>query len=273
MDSLRVEDFNLKHTIESGQIFRYEKIGDFYYVVAGDKIIKVKQEGNELLFDGVSEEFFENYFRLDDDYKKIINSIGEDERVRGTVEEYKGLRLMRQEPFECLVSFICSSVSAIPTIKQRLNNLAKAFGRPIELNGYDSHSFPEQIDHVDETKNLGLGFRAKYVDNAFKNIDRDWLVSLKNTSYGEAKQELMKLPGVGPKISDCVLLFSLDFSQAFPVDVWVKRVMEELYFEKQQTPDNKIVEFAQEHFGKNAGYAQQFLYHYRRLLNQPATSH
>ena len=139
-------------------------------------------------------------------------------------------------------------------------------GCRIELDGYETYSFPEKIDYVDDSRNLGLGFRAKFVGNAFKKIDREWLGSLRSKPYEEAKQALIALPGVGPKIADCVLLFSLEFSQAFPVDVWIKRVMEELYFNSQKTPEKKIAEFAQEYFGKNAGYAQQFLYHYRRLL-------
>lgn len=266
MNKIKTKDFDLKHTLECGQLFRCEKKDGFHYLNARDKLIKLKQEGNELFFEGASEEFIKNYFALDENYKKIISELKKDKFVASAIKKYPGLRICRQDPWECLFSFILSSASNIPKIKRNIEELSKCFGKKIKLGSYESYSFPEkgEIKELCTIKKCGCGFRSKYVYETASTADEKWLNSLRKLNYKDAKKELIKLKGVGEKVADCILLFSLGFGEAFPVDVWIKRVMEELYFNKKKTSDKKIREFAQKKWGKYAGYAQEFLYHYRR---------
>ncbi len=263
---IKTRNFDLKHTLECGQLFRQEKKAGFYYLIAGGKIIKLRQEGDDLLFNGASEKFIKNYFALDENYEKIISELKKDKFVASAIKKYPGLRICRQNSWECLISFILSSASNIPKIKRNIDEISRCFGRKIKSGDYVSYSFPEksEIKNLCTIRNCGCGFRSPFVYETAKKADEKWLSSLRKLSYEAAKKELMKLKGVGEKVADCVLLFSLGFGEAFPVDVWVKRVMEELYFNGKKTSEKKIREFAQKKWGKNAGYAQEFLYHYRR---------
>jgi N-glycosylase/DNA lyase len=244
-------------------LFRCSKKDDGYCLIAGDKIIKLKQEGNVLFFEGCSRKFINNYLALEEDYGRIIKSLQKDKFVAEAIKRYRGLRICRQDPWECLISFICSSASNIPKIQKNISKLAQSFGRKIKNK---AHAFPtrDEIKSLRTIRSCGCGFRSPYIFEAAKKADEKWLNSLRKLPYETAKKELMKLNGVGEKVADCVLLFSLGFGEAFPVDVWVKRVMEELYFNNKKTSEKKIREFARKKWGKHAGYAQEFLYHYRR---------
>jgi len=261
--SIRTKNFDLRHTLECGQLFRCSKKDDGYCLIAGDKIIKLKQEGNVLFFEGCSRKFITNYLALEEDYGRIIKSLQKDKFVAEAIKRYRGLRICRQDPWECLISFICSSASNIPKIQKNISKLAQSFGRKIKNK---AHAFPtrDEIKSLRTIRSCGCGFRSPYIFEAAKKADEKWLNSLRKLPYETAKKELMKLNGVGEKVADCVLLFSLGFGEAFPVDVWVKRVMEELYFNNKKTSEKKIREFARKKWGKHAGYAQEFLYHYRR---------
>jgi len=263
---IKAANFDLKHTLECGQLFRYEKKGSFYYLAVRGRIIKLKQEGDFLDFEGASKKFIIHYFALDEDYGKIIKKLKKDKHVASAIGKYPGLRICRQDSWECLISYICSSASNIPKIRKNINNLAKSFGKKIRLGNYISHSFPakNEIRNLCIIKSCGCGFRSRYIFETAKKADEKWLKKLEKLSYEKAKKELMRLPGVGEKIADCVLLFSLGFSEAFPVDVWIKRAMEELYFKGKKTSEKRIREFARKKWGRYAGYAQEFLYHYRR---------
>lgn len=263
-------DFDLRTTLRSGQVFRFDERGDCFYLRVGDKIIRLRQEGERLEFLGCSGSFLRKLFQLDEDLEAVQKALSGDAVLRVAIETYPGLRLMRQEPWECLVSFICSQASNIPRIKRNIEGLCRLYGHPIHLDGFSSYSFPEPGTLRDEQamRGVGVGFRAKYlvaVNDAAARLDLD---SLRHKSYGEAKASLTELSGVGEKVADCVLLFSLGFSQAFPVDVWIKRAMEEYYFRGRKTPLRDIRQFAADHFGPNAGYAQQYLFHYARMRNR-----
>ncbi|MEM4336493.1 MAG: DNA glycosylase [Candidatus Woesearchaeota archaeon] len=266
MQKIKINNFNLQHTLECGQLFRYTKQNDFYFLVIRDKILKIKQENSILYFKGASKKFIKNYFRLEEDYERIINELKKDVKLSLAIKEYEGLRICRQDPWECLVSYICSSASNIPKIKNNVENLAKNFGNEIKLEDFKTYSFPEPSDITDlcKIKKCGCGFRSKYIFKTAKTVTNEWLESLRNISYQEAKKELMKLPGVGDKVADCVLLFSLGFDEAFPIDVWIKRIMERLYFKGKKTSKKTIREFAVKRFGNNCGYAQEFLFYYGR---------
>jgi N-glycosylase/DNA lyase len=214
----------------------------------------------------------QSYFRLDDDINAIYGEISQDKRVADMVARYPGLRVLRQEPWECLIAFICSANSNIPRIAQNMEKLASHYGSPIALDGAVRHAFPTPVQLAEagemELRALGLGFRAPYVAQAALlvangELDLDWLVRL---PYADAKVRLMECPGVGPKVADCVLVFSLEKLEAFPIDVWVRRALGEWYFPGQKVPpDRVLLEWAQHHFGRYAGYAQQYLFHGRRM--------
>ena len=213
-----------------------------------------------------------SYFRLDDDIEAIYEDITRDPRVAGMVREYRGLRLLRIEPWECLIAFICSANSNLPRIHANVESISEGFGHPVALDGQIRYTFPqpEQLARAGESalRDLGLGFRAPYVAETARVVAGGGLdlESLRLLSYVEAKERLMELPGVGTKIADCVLLHSLDKLEAFPVDVWIRRALSEWYFTGEKPPpDRTLVAWAQEHFGRYAGYAQLYLFHGRRL--------
>ena len=221
---------------------------------------------------GYMESLLWSYFRLDDDIEAIYREISRDPRVAAMVCQYRGLRLLRVEPWECLIAFICSANSNIPRIHANMEALSESFGQPLALEGHVRHTFPspEQLAGAGEAalRALGLGFRAPYVARAALTVAEGKLdlEALRHMPYQEAKARLIELPGVGSKIADCVLLHSLDKLEAFPIDVWVRRALLDWYFQGQKPPPDRVMfEWAQEYFGPYAGYAELYLFHGRRL--------
>ncbi len=276
------QPFDLAESLESGQAHRWKNLGDGWYSgVLGPWLIHIRQvpEGVEYSATGSGDavgpgalpDLLRFYFRLDDDIDTIYADICRDRRVAEMVARYPGLRILRQEPWECTVAFICSATSNIPRIHQNMEAMADSLGDPLELDGEVRHTFAsaEQLASAGEgfLRELGLGFRAPYVVAAAQRVcggelDLDELVRL---PYPETKSRLMECYGIGAKIADCIAVFSLEKLQAFPVDVWVRRALAEWYFPMQKKPpDRAMVEWAQEHFGQYAGYSQQYLFHGRR---------
>ncbi len=287
--SIAVKDFDLKRTVECGQIFRWDFIEGWYYITINDLILKVRQKDSRLEYAAskkISPDFVRKYFSVDINLKQINKTINKDRNIANAIKAACGLRMVRQQPFECLVSYICSAASNIPRIKRNLNALSKAFGKKIFLNNYSSYSFPEPNDFKacssleHSLRKCGFGFRARFFpemmrmisevaeeehSNDFNKAFEFFFKKIKEMSYKDARSELMRFSGVGSKVADCVLLFSLDFTEAFPVDVWIKRVMQELYFKNKKKASNKAIEdFGREYFGKYAGYAQEYLFYWRR---------
>jgi N-glycosylase/DNA lyase len=246
----------------------------------------VRQNRVELEFDGVNEALIVHYFGLDDDLWEISEKIGRDEHIRKALREFWGLRIIRQDPWECLISYICATYKNIPAIRRMLLKLTSKLGEKIALDGVERFTFPTPEKLADTTEAslaaCGLGYRAKYVHETSKRIfENDLeLESLRQLSYGQAKKKLCCLAGVGPKVADCVLLFSLGKTEAFPVDRWIERVILNHYVEKlpQELAQNlrkragltnseyaKLNVFGREYFGEYAGYAQEYLYHYERM--------
>lgn len=269
MDSINVPDFNLEKTLKCGQLFRYDNIDDAYLISHRDRLFKVRQEKSILLFSGVDREFISDFFRLEDDYKTIINSISKDEFMREVIDQNYGMRIMRQDPWECLISYMCSARNKIPKIKQNLSMISKTFGSPISHQNHEGFSFPGpgRISNHDALRACKIGFRSEFIHQVNKNIDEKRLIDLRNASYEHAKSELTKIKGIGDKIADCISLFSLDKLDSFPVDTWIRKVMTEQYFGEKNASDNKIRAFASDYFGKFRGYANQYLFLYRRMLN------
>ncbi|MDI6601996.1 MAG: DNA glycosylase [Thermoanaerobacteraceae bacterium] len=265
-------NFEPYQVFESGQCFRWENDGDGYAGIIKDKVIKVKKLDRDILIENVSKEEINDviyYFDLDRDYNEIKGKLQFDAYLREAMEYGSGLRILNQEPFECLISYIVSSNNRIPQIKRVVDNLSKMYGKPIKYRGKTYYTFPSpdvlanvQICEVQESR---CGFRAEYICDAAKRVawgDLD-LSALKGQDYFTAKAELMKVKGIGEKVADCILLYSLQKYEAFPVDVWVNRVMTEIYIH-QKISLKKVGEFARERFGNLAGFAQLYLFYYYR---------
>ncbi len=263
---MKVKDFNLEYTLECGQIFRINRENGWYYINAQDKFFKICQVKNELEFHGVDKEFIIHFFSLNENLSKILKEINRDKYIKKSIDKYRGLRIIRQDPWECLISFICSTASNIPRIKSKLKALSERFGKKVSLDGVDNYAFPRpgNINNYKEIVNAKTGFRAKYIFEANNSINITNLNSLRTLPYKSAKNELKKINGVGDKVADCVLLFSLGFNQALPVDTWIKKTMQLLYFDNKTVSNEKIREFGVEHFGTYAGYAQQYLFMFSR---------
>ena len=276
------QPFDLAGSLESGQAHRWKKLGDGWYSgVLGSHLVHIRQNGAGVEYQvaganvresvaGINS-LLHSYFRLDDDIRAIYADICRDRRVEQMVVRYPGLRILRQEPWECTVAFICSATSNIPRIHQNMEAMADSLGEPLNLDGEVRHTFPsaKRLSDAGEgfLRELGLGFRAPYVIATANMVlagalDLDELIRL---PYGETKGRLMECRGIGAKIADCIAVFSLEKLEAFPVDVWVRRALAEWYFPMQKKPPDKaMVEWAQGYFGKYAGYSQQYLFHGRR---------
>jgi N-glycosylase/DNA lyase len=263
---LRIPSFSLKHTLECGQFFRFTKVGETYVVQSSDRIFSVWQREEVLFYEGIEEPLLSQFFRLEDDIHTILKEIDRDPLIHRAVQMYRGMRLIRQDPWECLISFLCSSAKAISHIRSMIEVLCKCSGRKVFLGNYIGYAFPEPhcIETPLQLEPVRAGFRTNYLLNVSRCIDRSQLLSLKGLCYKEARRELMRLSGVGKKVADCTLLYSLDFFEAFPMDTWIKKGLKKIYFKGKKVGEKAMEEFVSNHFGPYAGYAQLYLYHFWR---------
>ncbi len=281
----RQTPFNLETSLCCGQLFRWDKIGDWWYGVVNQKILKIRQKDNVIEFEGADTDFVESYFRLDDDLPGIIATICKDPLMKYVTEAFSGLRIARQEPWECLVSYMCATYKNIPAIRKMIFELSKQFGNRIFLDGHEFFTFPPPNVYVNaslsELRKCQLGFRAERIQKAARTVTsgRIDFKTLKRLDYDKARNELLKIPGVGNKVADCVLLFSLEKLEAFPIDVWMQRIVQRYYalhfdpklikrlLERTSMSSkvySKIGMFARKYFGEYAGYAQEYLFHFAR---------
>lgn len=213
------------------------------------------------------------YFRFEEDLGSVLDTFPDDPPMRAAVASSRGLRLLRQDPWECLASFICSSTKQIVQIRQIVASVCERFGDPVDVPaGHEpAYSFPapERIAAAGEAelRACKMGFRAPNLRRAARMIAENEmdLRSLADRRTAEARDDLMRLPGVGRKIADCVLLFAYGRQDAFPVDVWVMKALRRLYFRRRRVTPRRLRTFAATHFGPHAGYAQQYLFHYMRV--------
>jgi N-glycosylase/DNA lyase len=274
--------YDLAATLTSGQAFRWRcRDGAWEGVVAG-RWVRLRQEQNRIRVEtAVPVEdwtWLRHYLQLDIDLGKIFETFPPDQPMQSSVQSCAGLRLLRQEPWECLASFICSSTKQIVQIQQIIALLCRRFGEPVAVPaGHEPvWSFPDyrRLAEVAESdlRECKLGFRAPYLlGSARKLRDGDVnLSALHGVALEEAREQLIQLPGVGLKIADCVLLFGYGFQQAFPVDVWIMRALRQLYFPKRSVKLPRLRRFSQTHFGPHSGYAQQYLFHYMRTKGKTA---
>ena len=275
------KSFELKDIFDCGQCFRWNIEEDGSYTgVFGKNILNVKRDGKNINFKGICdgniEDIIYDYFDLNRDYERIKETLSEiDENMKKSVLYGKGIRILNQDLWETIISFIISANNNIPRIKGIIERLSKKYGSEISFNEKEYYTFPtpEQLKDVtvEDYRKLGLGFRdirlyetTQMILN--KDIDLENLKNNPNTI--EVREELLKLSGVGPKVADCILLFStLKRFEVFPIDVWVRRVMNDLYIKQEdetKVSKKQIEKIAEEKFGNLAGLAQQYLFYWRR---------
>ncbi|MCV0410967.1 DNA glycosylase [Nitrosopumilus sp.] len=265
---------NVENSINSGQVFLWKKNENYWYGVNGQDVLRVDEKGIIDSFQNSGTDFF----REKDDSESIIRSISKDKTVKNAVKKYQGLRILRQDPFQCLISFIVSSNSNIQKIKTSLENLSKKFGTKVEYEDQEFFLFPkpEKLAKapINEIKSCGVGYRDKFIKEAARMVllEKIDLELLKKCKYEECKQSICTIPGVGNKVADCVMLFSLEKLEAFPLDRWMIRILEKYYFDKFQLDTKTVTEKQYDtlhekivnHFGPFAGYSQQFLFKMER---------
>lgn len=270
-----VSDFELKHIFDCGQCFRWNEAADgsFIGITRGRAVRLIKKNRDVYIKGGNIEDkdLWINYLDLNRDYGEIKNALSKDEVLNEAIQHGEGIRILNQEPFEIVISFIISANNRIPMIKRAVENISREFGKGIEFEGKEYYTFPEPAElakaSVSELEKCGCGFRAPYIVETTKEIagGRVDLLEIMNMETDKAHNELVKLKGIGPKVADCILLFSMGKQDAFPVDVWVKRVMQYFYL----APDvslKKIREYGRDKFGSLAGFVQQYLFYYARDL-------
>ncbi len=281
MQSASLDSYDPVRTINSGQVFLWQRQLDSWYGIYGQHIVKISGTRGIHKVNSYpkSDSIQSRIFRLDDDVRTIFAELEGDPLIKRLLTKYQGLRLMRQEPEQCLFSFVCASNTNIPMIRRMLFNLARRFGSRMALDGLEFYSFPSADTiskaRISDLLACGLGYRVKAIKAVAESIVTGALDfrTLTKMSYHDAKRQLTQIYGVGNKIADCVLLFSLDKLEAFPVDVWIARALVKNYqwlFESKLsdklTPHqyDDITDRARQHFGRYAGYAQQYLYYHMR---------
>lgn len=268
------QPFDLDATLACGQVFRWDRAADgWWYGVVGNQVLKIRQDGDRLSYAGVPASFIRNYFSLDTDLGTILAAIDTDPFIHACIMKNCGLRLVRQPPWECTVSYICSTNSNIPTIRRRIASIAGKFGEAVEFEGKTCYTFPEPSSILckghDGLTECRLGYRQPYVFGTSSSVTdaKTWAKMIRRLPYEDARKELMKLHGVGPKAADCILLFAFQKYEAFPVDVWIRRIVQKHYLPDLSMDSpltgreyNAIRRFAREYFGEYCGYAQEYLY-------------
>ena len=265
---------NIDNSINSGQVFLWEKNGNDWYGINGQDILKINKNGiiKSLLNSKT------NFFRKNDNMQEIIKSISKDEIVKKSVKQYVGLRIFKQDPFQCMISFIISSNSNIQKIKSSLEKISKKFGTKVKIQNKEFFLFPkpEKLANasIEEIKKCGVGYRAPFIKQASKMIvlKKINFKYLEKCDYQEAKKKICVIPGIGNKVADCILLFSLNKLEAFPLDTWMIKILEK-YYSKEFKIETKTITQKQyellhekivDYFGPYCGYAQQFLFKMER---------
>ena len=268
------EYIDVTSVFDCGQFFRYFKEEETQHIIAGDKLAFVSGDEKSFLLSGIKEKdeaFWKRFLRLDMSYTETEKEFLQDDVLKRTVPVCHGMRILKQDEFETLISFIISANNNIKRIKKIIEALCARCGKKREVCGKTYFAFPspENIASLDESDliEIGAGYRAPYILKTSRAVCDGFDLSMPyNMEYEEAKKYLCSLMGVGPKVADCILLFSYNKFEAFPVDTWVKKLLYEFYDFKPKS-NKEAVDFAFKRFGKNAGIAQQYLFHYMRTLN------
>jgi N-glycosylase/DNA lyase len=261
------QPFNLDKTLSCGQVFRWVEVGGWWTGIVGEQLIRIRQEGDIITWEGTDESFIRHYFSLDLDLPAILSGIDRDPVIHQAIEECRGLRIIRQPPWECLVSYIIATFTNIPSIKRRITLLCREFGTEIRLDGIAHFSFPtpDALAGAEEceVRACSLGYRAPFLCHVAQEIKANpgWAGTIRDMPYETARTELMHYRGVGRKVADCVLLFGFGRLEAVPVDVWIERIIRQHYLEPGEKANYEYLRrYAQGYFGPFAGYAQEYLF-------------
>ncbi len=272
-----VRDYDLAATLTSGQAFRWDWRPPHWVGVIGSNWVRLRHNPGSLTAETAQPvpnwHWLSHYLQLDVDLGQVISSFPDDPPVRAALAARRGLRLLRQDPWECLASFILSSTKQIVQIRQIVSTLCECFGEPLAVpfGSPPAFAFPPPTRLAAATESdlraCKMGFRAPYLLQTAALVAGGGcdLARLHHLPLDAARAELMRLPGVGRKIADCVLLFAYGFETAFPVDVWVMRALRQLYFPRRRVSTKRLHRFGADHFGPRAGYAQQYLFPYMRV--------
>lgn len=269
------DNFSLDYTLDCGQVFRWDYIDGWWTGVVNGNIARLRQDSknSEVFVDSeLPGSFFENYFRFDDDLDSILREVNKDEFMDEAIRKYRGLRLIRQEPWECLISYMLATAWNIPNIKRAISLMCSTYGREIE-DGFYSFPEPRDLAHAcdDDLKGCKLGFRSGRVIKAARHVEDGnlFLDEVFRLDYQSAKRKLMFLEGIGEKVADCILLFAFEKTEAFPVDTHVEKVVKTIYghhdFFNGNATKSKIGDWGRMYFGRYCGYAQQYFFYQKRL--------
>ena len=286
--------FSLEHTLVSGQAFRWSRRGDWWYGVVGGGVLKVRQEGDVLKCvsstGALGASWVSDYFRLDEDLEHVLASISRDDPITRAVERFYGLRLIRQDRWECLASFVLATNANIPRIQKMVGEVCVRYGRQFQFDGDELHAFPAPADlaeaPVEGLRACGLGYRAAFLKKVATSVVKGKIdfEKVATLPFEDSRKLLLSellgeklLLGVGPKVADCVLLYSFDKDEAFPIDVWIARVISKFYprllgptlrtrLKRDESAKLSPGEYTRSsaslrrYFGRYAGYAQQYLF-------------
>ena len=268
-----VSCFNVSQILECGQCFRFEKLSENHYrIIALGKALEIRQESSFITLTPCTAEefdiFWKNYFDLNRDYAQLQQQLSQNDPImEAAIAHAPGIRVLNQEFWEMVISFIISQNNRIPMIKKVIENISKTYGTPID-GGF---AFPEAKQladvSIDELMLLKTGFRAKYIKDAVekKLTGRLNEININTLPTLEARKQLIAVYGIGDKVADCIMLFGMGRSDVFPADVWIKRVISQLYYNGENIALKELQAFASDKWGENAGLAQQYLFHYARL--------
>ncbi|NMA95449.1 MAG: 8-oxoguanine DNA glycosylase [Clostridiales bacterium] len=270
-----VDSFNLRHIFECGQAFRWRADGRGYIGVVNQRVIRVVKDDEDIILENATLDDYKNiwhdYFDLGRDYSKIKQRLKKsDNKIKEPIAFGGGIRILNQDPWEILISFIISAMNNISRIGKTIDNISRRFGDPIYFEGETFYAFPRPNVLANASKedfrSCGCGYRDKYILETAKMVAKDEiaLYTLIERGYEEAFNYLLQFPGVGPKVADCICLFALKKHEAFPVDVWIKRIMEEIYHDGKEMKISEVGKMARDRFKDLAGFAQQYLFYYAR---------
>lgn len=275
--SIPAENFDLELTMTCGQTFCWHRLDGelygqgssrFYTFRGGDPLI-VEQEGDKLFVETeLSRGEVETALGLDHDLEEIFSTFPDDGKLEAARQRLWGLRILQDEFFPCLVSYLCSPQMRIPRIKQMHDSLCRHYGETVKVDGHELLRFPSRDELAaaaeQDLRELGLGYRAEYVSRTVEELGNGFDTDFSGLGYGDARDRLKELHGVGDKVADCVLLFSLGFDQAYPVDTWAQKTVREHYPGIHSDDYDELSQNLRNHFGGYAGWAQEYLFHAAR---------
>ncbi len=283
---LHGQPLDIESTLFSGQTFRWRKRSGWYEGVLFGTIVRVREGQDGIMFAAADHDMnaisarLRDYCSLDVDLNAVYSALSRDRLLRDRIDQYRGMRVLRQSPWETTLAFLCAQNSNVPRITQNVEDICKTFGEPTSLGGGTRHRFPtpEVLAEASEDalRELGLGYRARFIASVSKKVARGDvdLCALRDASYDDALDELTSLDGIGDKVANCILLFSMDKPEAFPVDTHIMKAIRQWYPDAVRTDSRdgrRVREWAQERFGPFAGYANHYLFHSRRMDGQKAS--